>query len=72
MIAALLLGSMFLIILFFAVIVAVIYVKKRAEELEKMNQSRYDDLRKRIDDTNDLVVNQTKALVDSVNKLLKL
>ena len=70
MIVALLLSSGFLILLFMGVIAAAVYIKKRTEELEAMNQARYDDLKKRIDDTHNLVINQAQAVLDSVNNLL--
>jgi len=72
MIGILLLSSIFLAVLFIGVIVATFHIKKRTEELEIRNQARYDDLKKRIEDTHELVINQTKEVIESVNNLLHL
>jgi len=71
MIEALLLSSTFMVIILVAILVLAISVKRWAADRERDNQKRFEELTKRIDETQNLFRTQVADILDNFKNLLK-
>jgi hypothetical protein len=70
MIGVLLLASSFLILIFLAVLFLAFSIKKWSYDRELENSRKFDELAKRIDDTQALFKNQVTELLSTMGKLI--
>jgi len=71
MIGILLVSSTFLIVILIAVLLLAFNVKRWAEVKEDENKKRFDELKARIDETQNLFKNQVTELITNFKNLLK-
>lgn len=69
-IGVLLIGSSFLIIILIFLVLLAFSFKKWAKEREESNQQRFDELTRRIDETQNLFKQQVTAILNNFNNLL--
>lgn len=71
MIGILVLSSSFMVLILIAILILAWSVKKWAYQREEINQKRFDDLNKRIDETQNLFKNEVAEILNNFQKLLK-
>ena len=71
MIGVLALSATFLVIILVAILILAFNVKKWAHDKEESNQKRFDELTKRIDDTQNLFKTEVAQILQTYKNILK-
>lgn len=71
MIGILVLSSSFMVLILIAILILAWSVKKWAYQKEEINQKRFEDLSKRIDETQKLFKTEVTEILNNFQKLLK-